>query len=261
MEEAELMVNEYRLDGRKANQIRDMKIKTNIVENCTGSCMIESFGTKILVWIKGPREGRSKSYENNGSLKVDFTISQSAYPYLKPDLKRNLQMREFSSTLKEIFEEVVILKHYSRSEIEINVAVLQNDGSYKSLAITAVTLALISAGIYIKDTAIGMSIGLYKEDYLVDLTKKEERGKIPIINCCYLPNTKKVVYMEVSNSTVEYQKSENFIKSVDGYSDMIYSIIKNYLLNNFQPNDSEEMININQGGILNDNNMMIEDDE
>mmetsp|Transcript_33293 Transcript_33293/g.34594 ORF Transcript_33293/g.34594 Transcript_33293/m.34594 type:complete len:266 (-) Transcript_33293:84-881(-) len=239
-ENLELLISNYRKDGRLINELRNMEIKTSQVFNSSGSSLIHQGGTKILCWIKGPKEARNKNSEKLGSVRCDFTLSQSAYPYIKSDLKRDLQMREFSSTLKEIFEEVILLKHYPKSEIEISVVVLQNDGSYKTIAITAITLALINAGIYIKDTAVGVTVGLHQDKYLVDLTKEEERAKLPVINTCYLPNFKKFVFKELINAKLDYSKSEEMIKSVERFADDTYVNIKSFLLRSYKCANTEE---------------------
>ena len=46
-------------------------------------------------------------------------------------------MREFSQNIKSIFEKVVKLELYPKSEIIINVLVLQNDGNFISASINA----------------------------------------------------------------------------------------------------------------------------
>lgn len=266
----EIVINGFRLDGRRPEEIRKLNITTQIVEKASGSCYIQAGGTQILAWIQGPKEGRSKNAENVGSLKVEFTISQSAYPYIKSELKKDLQMREFSSTLKEIFEEIILLKQYPKSDIEINAVVLQNDGSYKTLTITAITMALINAGVFIKDTAVGISLGLQSNDImgsnvvtssltqkLVDLTKDEENSKIPVVNACYLPNHKKIVYMEIQNSTLDFSKSENLIYHTDKIADSVYSEIKSFLLSDY----SQKSLNTNNNKDktkTKDNKMLIE---
>ena len=228
MDENEILYNKYRIDGRELGEIRDLKIETGIVSNSSGSCSIEAGGTKILCWVNGPQENRNKTSNNQASIKCDFVVSQSSYQMLKQDIKRDLEMREFSSTLKEIFEEVVLTKLYPQSEIEINVCVLQNDGNHKSLSITTITVALIQAGIYICDTAVGVNFSLVNNQFLCDLNRDEEKLKNPIVNSCYLPNLKKIVFLEVTNS-YDYSKNESIVSKIEKSADVIYSHIKHHL--------------------------------
>lgn len=230
-----LIVEDFRLDGRKENEFRTLDIELETVKNSSGSCMLKAGGTSILAWIDGPKESKSKNIESIGSVKCDFILSQSSYYHIKSDIKRDLLMRDFSCVLKEIFEEIILLKNYPKSDIEINCVCLQNDGSFKAISITAITLALINAGIYLKDTSIGISIGLYNDNYLIDLTKEEEKQKIPIINACYLPNLNKITHFEVTNSTLSFEKSSNLIKTISKVTTPIYNNIKEYLMTNYTP--------------------------
>lgn len=230
-----LIVEDYRLDGRKDNEFRTLDIELETVKNASGSCKLKAGGTTILAWIDGPKESKGKNIENIGSVRCDFVLSQSSYYHIKSDIKRDLLMRDFSCVLKEIFEEIILLKHYPKSEIEINCVCLQNDGSFKSISITAITLALINAGIYLKDTSIGISIGLYRDTYLADLTKDEEKQKIPIINACYLPNLNKITHFEVTNNTLSFEDSTSLLKTVGKISLPIYQYIKEYLMINYTP--------------------------
>ena len=57
--------------------------------------------------------------------------------------KQDIKNREFGQTIKKIFNQIIKLDLYIKSEININVLVLQNDGNYKSAAINAASLELI----------------------------------------------------------------------------------------------------------------------
>lgn len=235
MENTEIFINNFRLDGRKSNEIRPQLIKMGIIKDSRGSCLYTVGETKILAWINGPKESMKmrNTIENEGVVKCNFSIASFADLKRKADYKRNLQMREFSLTLKEVFEEVINWRFYKRSEVEINVIVLQNDGSYKSSSINAVTLALINAGILIKDTIIGISIGLIDDKYIVDLCYDEEKLKCPIMNCAYLPSFKKFVFLEMSNSVVDYKYSEELLKQAEQTGEIVYNEIKDYLKNEY----------------------------
>lgn len=254
MEISELIISGFRMDGRKHDEIRIPDIKLETINNSSGSCLYTIGETKVLSWIIGPKEAKGgKILDDEGYIKCVFSLAPFANANRKSEHKRNLQMREFTATLKEVFENVIILKQYVKSEIEINIVVLQNDGSYKSASINAVTLALINAGIQIRDTAVGVSVGLLEgkilnddniddennniiDDnsdisklYFADLLKDEERIKCPVLTGCYMPNTMKFIYLEVSNSTIQYNKSEKLIDFSEKIGQKTYNFINNYL--------------------------------
>ena len=258
MEINELLISNFRIDGRKTNEIRIPEIEIDCIKNTSGSCLYTIGETKVLCWIVGPKEARGgKVLDNEGYIKCEFSIAPFANANRKSEFKRNLQMREFTTTLKEIFENIVVLKQYVKSEIEINVVVLQNDGSYKSASISAVTIALINAGIQIRDTAVGVSVGLIESNknnedgeinniegdvnignninlekvYFADLIKEEEKSKCPLLNACYLPNMMKFIYLEITNSTIDYSKSEKLIEFSEKVGQKSYKYITDYIKN------------------------------
>ena len=62
-----------------------------------------------------------------------------------------------------------MLQNYPRSQIDLQVAVLQSDGSFKSAAFNAVSLALMNAGIAMKDYLVATTSGLLGRVAVLDL--------------------------------------------------------------------------------------------
>lgn len=229
-----LFIGDLRNDGRKFEEIRQIQMETETVKESNGSALVSIGETKALAWINGPKEGKSKSFENKGTLKCIFSLASFSTIQRKVDYKRDLKMREFSKTLKDIFEQVIQLHLYTRSEITINVLILQNDGSYKSAAINAVTLALINAGILIKDSVIGMTIGLIDNNKpIYDLALNEEKEGIPFFNVAYLPHSKKFIFLELLNSKTPYSMADLLMASSEKACNMVFNIISNFLKFNY----------------------------
>jgi len=229
-----LLIGSYRSDGRKSNEIRDIQIATDIISEASGSAEVSLGETKAIAWISGPREGRNKNMENRGQVKCIFSLAPYASLSRKKDYKRDLKMREFSKSIKDIFEQVIILENYQKSEIILNVLVTQIDGSYKAAAINAVTLALINAGIQIKDTVVSVTLGLFDYDVsLFDVNLQEEKEKIPIFNVAYLPVARKFTYIELVNSNTPYENIENLMREAEKACMLVYHEIKRYLKEEF----------------------------
>ena len=229
-----LLIGSYRSDGRKSNEIRDIQIATDIISEASGSAEVSLGETKAIAWISGPREGRNKNMENRGQVKCIFSLAPYASLSRKKDYKRDLKMREFSKSIKDIFEQVIILENYQKSEIILNVLVTQIDGSYKAAAINAVTLALINAGIQIKDTVVSVTLGLFDYDVsLFDVNLQEEKEKIPIFNVAYLPVARKFTFIELVNSNTPYENIENLMREAEKACMLVYDEIKRYLKEEF----------------------------
>jgi ribonuclease PH len=70
------------------------------------------------------------------------------------------RIQEFSLALRQTFEEAVQTQLSPRSQIDISVLVLEQDGGVLQTAINAVTLALVDAGIPMNDYICATSAGL-----------------------------------------------------------------------------------------------------
>jgi len=229
-----LLIGNYRSDGRKSNEIRDISFSTDIISEASGSAEVSQGETKAIAWINGPREGRNKNMENRGQVKCIFSLAPFASLTRKKDYKRDLKMREFSKSIKDIFEQVIILENYQKSEIVINILLTQTDGSYKAVAINAVTIALINAGIQIKDTVVSVTLGLFDNEIsLFDVNLQEEKEKIPIFNVAYLPVYKKFTYIELVNSNTPYENIENLMREAEKACMLVYGEFKRYLKEEF----------------------------
>lgn len=231
-----LLIGNYRNDGRKNNEIRDLNIETDIIKDSNGSASVMIGETKVIAWINGPREGRNKNMENKGQVKCIFSLAPFSGLTRKKDYKRDLKMREFSKTIKDIFEQVIILENYQKSEIIINVLVTQTDGSFKSASINAVTLALINSGIQIKDTLVSVTLGLNDNVTLYDINLQEEKEKIPIFNVGFLPVSKKFTYIELYNSNTPYENIDNLMREAEKACFLVYAEMVKFLKNEYIKN-------------------------
>ena len=89
------------------------------------------------------------------------------------------------------FEPVVQTSLYPRSQIDIYVHVLQQDGSLLAACINATTLALITAGVPLHDFVCAVSGGVHATSPLLDLTTLEEND-VPHLTAAVMPRTRKV---------------------------------------------------------------------
>ena len=77
--------------------------------------------------------------------------------------------------IKSVFEQIIKLEIYPKSQIDISVFVLQEDGGYKSAAFNAINLALVNAGIALKDFVVATTSGLLSNVAVLDLIYSEEK--------------------------------------------------------------------------------------
>lgn len=104
---------------------------------------------------------------------------------------RNRRILEFAANIRATFEPVVQMSLYPRSQIDINVQVLQSDGSLLQAAINATTLALIDAGVPMNDYVCAVTCALHDNTPLLDVNSLEE-SDLPNVTVGILPRTGKV---------------------------------------------------------------------
>ena len=248
MNQEPLFVGSFREDGRRFKENREIQIKMGIIKESSGSCLFNLGETKVVAWIRGPCETKSKCPENSGIIKCYFNMAPFSGMLHKSNQKQDIKNREFGINIKNIFSQIIKLELYSKSEININVLVLQNDGNYKSAAINAVSLALINAGIFIKDSVVGINVGylddavlengllndqaLFNEEnkIIYDLQLNEEKNYIPTLNIAYLPHSKKFIYLQLTNAKTPYNKLIPIIKEAIKSADNLYNEIHSKLI-------------------------------
>lgn len=79
-------------------------------------------------------------------------------------------------SLRQIFESVILLEKHPKAHIFISVAILEDDGGVFPAAINAATLALIDAGIPLKDFVGSCAVGVIGNDEVLIGRRKQEKG-------------------------------------------------------------------------------------
>ncbi|CAL1693791.1 unnamed protein product [Somion occarium] len=183
----------YRSDGRKQYELRDIVIDLSQRGTADGSASITHGLTEVLVEVFGPREAkvRAQTMHDRALINVEVNIVPFSTGERRKRSRGDKRILELGSTIKSTFEPVVQTSLYPRSEIDIFVHVLQQDGGLLQASINASTLALISAGIPLHDFVCAVTGGVHSTAPMLDLTTLEEND-IPHVTVAVMPKTKKV---------------------------------------------------------------------
>ncbi|MEL9914753.1 MAG: exosome complex exonuclease Rrp41, partial [Thermoplasmatales archaeon] len=81
MEGGMKLINEddLRIDGRKFNELRPIRIEAGILNRADGSAYIEWGGNKILVAVYGPREAFPKHTQNPSKAVINARYNMAAF--------------------------------------------------------------------------------------------------------------------------------------------------------------------------------------
>ncbi|KOC70048.1 Exosome complex component RRP41 [Habropoda laboriosa] len=174
MIEAESFENEngLRSDGRRAMELRHIRVRMGVFSQADGSAYIEHGNNKIFVTVYGPHQPRGSTGRSTSKGIVNCQYSMAVFSLSSGERKRkprgDRKSQEKSLQLKHAMEAIIHLELYPRSQIDIYVEVLQVDGGEYCASVNAATLALIDAGIPIKNYAIGCTVTLLNSPSLQD---------------------------------------------------------------------------------------------
>lgn len=139
---------------------------------------------------------------------------------MRPVSTDRRRLVELANAIRSTFEPVVLTHLFPRSEINIVISVQQQDGGlwcYDAAltpgvlptAINACTLALMDAGIPMKDYVTALTCGLHGTTALLDLNSAEE-SDLPFLTMAVLPRSGKVPLLML-DTRVHVDRFENMV--------------------------------------------------
>ncbi|KAK7208442.1 ribosomal protein S5 domain 2-type protein [Myxozyma melibiosi] len=197
-----------RIDGRRWNEVRHVRCAINTHQaSSDGSSIIEQGNTKVICNVVGPGEptgggvggsgGNQRAKDDN---RVILTVKAVVAPFSTIDRRKRSgndnRVQEMCLTIQHIFEEAVMGHLQPRSQIEISLYVLSQDGGMLQACINAVSLALVDAGIPMYDYVCACTAGMYDKEVLLDLNRLEEND-MPFLTMATLGATRKVALMQL----------------------------------------------------------------
>ena len=150
--------------------------------------------------VHGPIEPKNKSgvLQDRASLTVNVSIPSFSFFNSLNNKKLNKsskKIQELQISLVDIFEELVILKNYPRTQIIINTIVLNQDGSLVASIINSINLALIDSGIAMYNYVSAINCGLYNNKIpILDLNYLEELD-LPFLTIAIVGKSEKVSFL------------------------------------------------------------------
>ena len=167
--------NGLRLDGRRVDEIRPMKIEIGVLSRADGSCYLEWGNNKVLAGVFGPRELHPRRMQRPDTAIVRYRYSMAAFSVedrIRPGPNR--RATEISKVSREAFEPVVLTHLYPSAVIDVFTEVLQADAGTRTAAINAAAIALADAGIPMKGLVSACAVGKVDGKLVLDLGKDED---------------------------------------------------------------------------------------
>ncbi|WP_319508211.1 exosome complex exonuclease Rrp41 [uncultured Methanolobus sp.] len=167
--------NGLRLDGRRVNEIRPMKMEIGVLSRADGSCYLEWGKNKVLAAVYGPRELHPRRLQKADSALIRYRYNMAAFSVedrIRPGPSR--RSIEISKVSREAFEPVVLTHLYPGAVIDVFAEVLQADAGTRTAAINAASMALADAGIPMKGLVSACAVGKVDGQLVLDLNKPED---------------------------------------------------------------------------------------
>lgn len=201
-----------RLDGRKPDELRPIKIEVGALSNADGSAYIEQGKNKILAAIYGPKEVHPKHLAQPDRMIIRCRYHMA--PFSVQERKSPAPSRreiELSKVIREALEPAIFLEYYPRTAIDVFVEVLQADGGTRCASITAAALALADAGIPMKDLVAACAAGKVDDTIVLDLMDTEDKIGKADVPVALMPNLNAITLLQMDGilSLEEFEKAVN----------------------------------------------------
>ncbi|MEM0001845.1 MAG: exosome complex exonuclease Rrp41 [Desulfurococcaceae archaeon] len=218
-----------RIDGRKPDEIRPVKITVGVLKNANGSALVEYGGTRVIAAVYGPREAlpRHISMPDRAVLRVRYHMA----PFSTDERKSPAPTRreiELSKVIREALEAVVFTQLFPRTGIDVFIEVLQADGGTRTAGLTAASLALADAGIPMKDLVIGVAVGKVDGVLVVDVNEVEDQYGEADLPIGITPNLGEIVLFQL-NGVLTRDELRNAVELAFKATEYIYKVAKDAL--------------------------------
>lgn len=166
-------------DGRRQNELRHIAIKLGILKRCDGSAFYLHGNTKVIASISGPKHPTKSSSRKDENFYFNVRVKFATFSKngeRQKTIKNSKKLGEFELNLKNMFKSVILVEKYEKSQLDLNIEVLQTDGGSEiCAAVNAATLALIDAGISMREYICACTASLTNDGLpLLDVSHLEE---------------------------------------------------------------------------------------
>jgi exosome complex component RRP41 len=230
-----LALSNLRNDGRKPHEIRRLNIQMGVLQSHVtgGSALVEMGLTTVLAVVTGPLECARRTDERPDRAIIEVTLSVTPFAVAdRRTFNANTDRRliEGSLQIQRALEAAVLLHTYPKSRICVDLSVLADDGGRLGAAVNAATLALMDAGIPMKDFVCACSAGTHGDSssgggtdavISVDLNRKEESamgsGATVYLPVAILPQRGTLVLAQCDARLPDFETLEHVLEAaMDG---------------------------------------------
>ena len=221
--------NGIRLDGRRFDELRPIKIEAGVLKRADGSAYLEWGNNKALAAVYGPREAHPRHMQNPTRALVQCRYNMA--PFSVTDRKRpgpDRRSVEISKVISEAFAAVVFAEQFPRTSVDIFIEVLQADAGTRCAGLTAASVALADAGIPMRDLVTSCASGKIGGVVALDLNKDEDNFGEADCPMAIVPRTGEIVLLQMDGH-LSYEEFNQAMDLSIGATHKIYEIQRDAL--------------------------------
>jgi exosome complex component RRP41 len=163
-----LAITGLRTDGRLPSEHRRVNVELGVHSSGDGSAMFELGHTKVWATCRGPRESTT-------TFGVTVEVSTAAFSTMerRKQNRGDRKARELSQALEKALARIVDTKTFPRSRVDLQLRLIQLDGGLPWACFNACSLALMDAGVPMRDLCVACGVGFIDRVVLVDPNASE----------------------------------------------------------------------------------------
>lgn len=198
-----------RLDGRRLDELRPLKIEVGVLEKSDGSAYVELGRTKVFAAVFGPREvhPRHLALPDRAILNCRYHMTSFSVEERKP-LGMTRREIELSKVIREALESVVFLEEYPRTSIDVYIEIIEADGGTRTAGLTAASLALAEAGIPMLDLVAAVAVGKIDGKIALDLSDIEDKYGEADMPIAMAPRLNSIVLLQLNGRLTHKELKE-----------------------------------------------------
>ncbi|MCL4518870.1 MAG: exosome complex exonuclease Rrp41 [Thaumarchaeota archaeon] len=235
------LINEQglRLDGRRVDETRPIKIEVGILKNADGSAYIQFGKNKIMAAVYGPKEVHPKhsALPDRSVLRCRYHMS----PFSTEERKNPAPSRreiEISKVIREALEPALMLEDYPRTAIDVYVEVLQSDGGSRCAGISAASVALADAGINMRDLVAACAAGKVAGQVVLDVDDTEDKEGQADLPIAIMPNSNQVTLLQLDGQLNSEEFNKAFSWALEGCK-KVYQLQRDALISKYFGNSEK----------------------
>ncbi|VUT27704.1 MAG: Exosome complex component Rrp41 [Candidatus Syntrophoarchaeum sp. GoM_oil] len=223
-----------RLDGRKEDELRPIKIEAGVLKRADGSCYLEHGGNKVMAAVYGPREVHPRHLQRSTRAIVRYKYNMASFSV--GDRKRpgpDRRSIEISKVSREAMESVVFKEQFPKTAIDIFVEVLQSDAGTRAAGINAASVAMADAGIPMKGLVTSCAFGKIDGQVVLDLCKEEDNYGEADVPVSMIPRTGDVTMVQMDGHLTLDEFKEGMELAITGCQ-KIYELQREALVEKYK---------------------------